>query len=298
MSRHRIKHYLEYIPMVTVLTALKLMPYEFGVAFGAFLGAVSWKLLKIRRHVTLLNLRRCFPDKYTDKELQRIGLESYRNFGRSMLEYALITKLRNGRIMKYIKMEQREYFDEMIGDGKGCIGVTGHFGSWEVAGAVLSHTWPGYIDYLVGEQHNLLVDGLMNKNRHLMGIGTIKMGVAARKVLASVRKGKMVAMLSDQDAGRDGVIVKFFGLPASTPKGPAAFALKGNRPVAMAFIIRLKGPYHRFVCTKPITIEVMDNKDEGIKKLTQAYTSVIEEFVRHHPEQYFWAHRRFKSTLK
>ncbi|MCP4634167.1 MAG: lysophospholipid acyltransferase family protein, partial [candidate division Zixibacteria bacterium] len=141
-------------------------------------------------------------------------------------------------------------------------------------------------------------DNLMNKNRHIMGIGTIKMGVAARGVLASIRKGKIVAMLSDQDAGSDGVIVDLFGLPASTPKGPAAFALKSKKPIAIGFIVREKGPFHRFICTEPITIEPTGDKEEDIKALTQRYTGELEKYIRLHPDHWFWAHRRFKSTLK
>ncbi len=298
MAHHRIKHYIEYIPMMVTLNLLRLLPYRFGVAFGAFLGSVAWHILRIRRRVSMENLRRCFSDRYTKKELAKIGLESYKNFGRSVLEYALITKLKGGRIAQYVKTENKEIFDSMIGEGKGCIGVGGHFGSWEVSGANLSYLWPGYIDYLVGEQHNLLVDDLMNKNRHLMGIGTIKMGVAARAVLSSVRKGKMVAMLSDQDAGRGGVIIKLFGLPASTPKGPAAFALKAKVPIAMGIIIREKGPYHRFICEKPIRVKPSGNKEEDIRLLTQQYTDVLEKYIRLYPDHWFWAHRRFKSTLK
>jgi len=298
MARHRLKHYVEYIPILLILSVLKILPYRLGVAFGSFLGMVGWSVLGIRKDVALENLRRCFPDKYGIKDLEKIGLESYKNFGRSMLEYALITKLRDGRISRYVRVENRERFDKLIGEGKGCIGVTGHFGSWEVAGAILSNSWPAYIDFLVGEQHNLLVNNLMNRNRHLMGIGTIEMGMAARGVLASVRRGKMVAMLSDQDAGKDGVIINLFGLPASTPKGPAAFALKEKKPIAMAFIIREKGPYHRMICEKPIVIKPSGNKDDDIKVLTQKYTDVLESYIRQYPDHWFWAHRRFKSTLK
>lgn len=284
--------------MITILTILRIMPYRIGVAFGGFLGYVGWRILGIRRHVSLENLRRCFSNEYTDKELDKIGLESYRNFGRSMLEYALITKLRNGKIAKYVRIENRENFDAVIGEGKGCIGVTGHFGSWEAAGAILSHYWHGWIDFLVGEQHNLLVNNLMNKNRRLMGIGTIEMGVAARGVLKSLKQGKMVAMLSDQDAGKDGVVIKLFGLPASTPKGPAAFALKANVPLVMGTIIREKGAHHRFICEKPVEAESTGDKEEDIKRMTQAYTNLLEKYIRKYPDHWFWAHRRFKSTLK
>ncbi|PJA29009.1 MAG: hypothetical protein CO189_03500 [candidate division Zixibacteria bacterium CG_4_9_14_3_um_filter_46_8] len=66
----------------------------------------------------------------------------------------------------------------------------------------------------------------------------------------------------------------------------------------MAFIIREKGPYHRMICEKPIVIKPSGNKDDDIKVLTQKYTDVLESYIRQYPDHWFWAHRRFKSTLK
>ncbi|MBD3168818.1 MAG: hypothetical protein GF307_05005 [candidate division Zixibacteria bacterium] len=299
MARHRIKHYLEYIPMMITLSVVRLLPYRMGVSFGAFLGWVAWSILGIRKKVALKNLKLCFKEEYSDTELKKIGLESYKNFGRSVLEYALIPKLRDGKIMKFVEIKNRENFDEVIGEGKGTIGVTGHFGSWEVMGAALSYTWSGYVDFLVGEQHNLLVDNMMNKHRRMMGIGIIKLGVAARGILQSVKAGKMVAMLSDQDAREDGVVVDFFGNPASTPKGPAAFALKTGKPLSSGYMIR-KGSsiYHEFICMPSIPVQSTGNREEDIRNYTQKYTKILEGFVREYPDHWFWAHRKFKSTIE
>jgi KDO2-lipid IV(A) lauroyltransferase len=102
-------------------------------------------------------------------------------------------------------------------------------------------------------------------------------------------------MLSDQDAGSDGVIVEFLGRPASTPKGPAAFALKTGASLACSFIIR-EGSKQKIVIEPPFDITPTGNKDEDIKQLTQAYTSLLEKYVREYPDHWFWPHRRWKST--
>jgi KDO2-lipid IV(A) lauroyltransferase len=131
-----------------------------------------------------------------------------------------------------------------------------------------------------------------------MGIGIIKMGVATRGVIKALRNNRFVAMLSDQDAGTDGAVVDFFGYPASTPKGPAAFALKTGAPVIMAFIIRKNNGKQRVILEEPIYIQESSNKEEDIRKLTQAYTSLLEDYVRKYPDHWFWPHRRWKSTVK
>jgi KDO2-lipid IV(A) lauroyltransferase len=175
--------------------------------------------------------------------------------------------------------------------------VAGHFGSWELMGAAVSQR--GYpLDFLVGEQHNLLVDNLMNDYRRSMGIGIIKMGVAAKGIMKALKENRFVAMLSDQDAGSDGTVVEFFHRPASTPKGPAAFALKMDAPIIMAFIIRESKKKQRIVIEKPMFGERTSDKEEDIRKLTQTYTQKLEEYIIKYPDHWFWPHRRWKSTTK
>jgi KDO2-lipid IV(A) lauroyltransferase len=291
----KIKHLIEYVFTVSVILLVRLVPYRLAISVGAFLGHVAYKVIGIRREVTLKNLRDSFGSRYSEEELQRIGLDAYRNFGRSVVEYALYDKLSLDRMKEIITEEGFEHFDEVRKEGKGAIWVTGHFGSWELAGAYLAQR--GYpVDFLVGEQHNLRVDSLMNRQRQRMGIGIIKMGAAAKGILKSLKNNRFVAMLSDQDAGNDGAIVDFFGRPASTPKGPAAFALKAGSPLLTGFIIR-RGKYkHHIVVYPPLNIEPRGDKEKDITDLTQAYTSKLEEIIREHPDQWFWPHRRWKST--
>jgi hypothetical protein len=105
-------------------------------------------------------------------------------------------------LSNFLSVEGEDNFRSIKDSGKGAVLVTGHFGSWELMGAYLSRRgWP--IDYLVGEQHNLLVNKLMNDHRRIFNIGLIEMGVAARGVIKAVKQGRMVCMLSDQDAGSD-----------------------------------------------------------------------------------------------
>ncbi|MFQ5870521.1 MAG: lysophospholipid acyltransferase family protein [Candidatus Zixiibacteriota bacterium] len=295
MMIRRIKHLIEYVFTVSVIFLFRRVPYRLAISLGAFLGYVTYKVIGIRREVTLRNLRDSFGDKYSEEELQKIGLDAYCNFGRSVVEYALYDKLSLDRMKGIITEEGFGYFDEVQKKRKGAIWVTGHFGSWELAGAYLAKR--GYpIDFLVGEQHNLRVDNLMNKQRQRMGIGIIKMGTAAKGILKSLKNNRFVAMLSDQDAGSDGAIVSFFGRPASTPKGPAAFALKAGCPLFTGFMIR-RGKYrHHIVVYPPFNLEPSGDKEKDIENLTQAYTSKLEGIIREHPDQWFWPHRRWKST--
>lgn len=290
----KIRYNLEYAAVKTVLVIINLLPYRIALLIGDFMGIIGFSILGIRRKVTLDNLKKSFGDKYSDKEYAKIGSRAYRNIAKSMIEYGLFPSLKKRGLSQFLTIEGIEHFQKIKDEGRGAVMVTGHFGSWELMGAYLAESgWP--IDYLVGEQHNLMVNNLMNDYRRIYGIGLIEMGVAARGVIKALRAGRMVAMLSDQDAGSDGAIVEFLGRPASTPKGPAAFSIKTGAPLICGYIVR-EGKRQKIMIEPTIDLKPTGNKDEDIRLLTQAYTSILEKYVREYPDHWFWPHRRWKST--
>jgi len=148
----------------------------------------------------------------------------------------------------------------------------------------------------VGQQHNRLVDNRMNEFRLQAGINIIHMGVALRGVIKALRSNEIVALLADQDAGPEGVFVNFFGRPSSTHQGPAVFILRTGSPLIFASTVRQPDDTQR-VSLKLLTFDHLDGVTlENIKEVTQAYTLLLEEEIRNHPDHWFWMHRRWKSV--
>jgi len=295
MTGPKIKHKFEYGITYLLGAFLRVLPYRVALSFGSFLGWLAFDVFRIRRKVTLINLKNSLNAQTNPKELIKIGRQAYKNIGKSIVEYSLFPALNEVKISKMVEFEGTENFDEALKRGNGAILVAGHFGSWELMGAATRQR--GYpVDFLVGEQHNILVDNLMNDYRISMGIGIIKMGAAAKGVIKALKNNRFVAMLSDQDAGDDGTMVNFFNRPASTPKGPAAFALKMDAPIILGFIIRTNKDKQKIIIEKPLFVEKSKDKEDDIRKLTQAYTSILEQYIRKYPDHWFWPHRRWKST--
>ena len=292
----KLRHTIELVAAKGLLLLLKLLPYRWAVAVGGGIGGLLWHI-GVRRRVSRYNLHLCLPE-FSWKDADRILIESYRNFCRSMVEFALLPRLMN-RTLKYVEFDGLEPLINATGSGRGVLLVTGHFGSWELLGASLREAGlPS--DFLVGEQTNRAVDELINGIRRKMGIGIINMGVAARGVFKAIKNGHAVAMLSDQDAGKSSTIVKFFGHPAATPSGIGAFALKLRCPIAVGGIVRTgRSPRHTVYVEihQPDYDSMPPDKEEAIRYITQLYTDRIEDYIRRYPAMYFWAHRRFKSTI-
>jgi Kdo2-lipid IVA lauroyltransferase/acyltransferase len=294
LKKTTLLHRIEYGLLRTVIFFAGLLPVRWALGIGACMGWTAWSILGIRKKIVLLNLRQAFPHM-GEQELNRTGLQSYMNSGRFMMEFARQDRMGEEYIKKHVTVENPEAL-EALREINGAILITGHFGNWELYGIVNRYLL-GDVSFLVGRQSNALVDGYINRMRSIHGIKLYNRKSAVKGVLKSMRGGGYVCWLSDQDAGKNGVIVDFFGFPASTPRGAAAFSVKLNVPVVPSVLIRTgKGPDHTLVIGKPVYPDRNLPQDEAEKAVTEEYTKQLEAMIIRNPGLYWWAHRRWKST--
>jgi KDO2-lipid IV(A) lauroyltransferase len=110
-----------------------------------------------------------------------------------------------------------------------------------------------------------------------------------------------LALLADQDAGRRGIFVDFFGRPSSTYKSIAILAQRYDALVCVGYSIRLRDDAHagNWVKYELGCEAILDPRDytskDATTEMTQDFTSALERAVRRAPEQYFWVHRRWKT---
>ena len=290
----RVRHRIELAGVRLLVALPRIFPLRTSVKLGGVLGLVAFDVARIRRRVVLENLDRAFGDGLGAGEKVRIGRASYVNFAKSIIEFASLGRIRKEDYPRIVRFEGLENLRGPIAGGHGVIAVTGHFGSWELLGAgVASCGLP--VDFLVGEQTNNLVNDLMNDLRRSAGIGIIERGVAARGVFEALKKGRIVALLADQDARQVGIFVDFLGSPASTFQGPAQFACRTGSPLVGCAIVRRADETHDAILFPPIYPKAGVDRDAEVLRLTQEHTKILEDCVRRHPEQYFWAHRRWKT---
>jgi KDO2-lipid IV(A) lauroyltransferase len=116
---------------------------------------------------------------------------------------------------------------------------------------------------------------------------------APMKLADALGRGTHVGMLVDQYYGR-GVDVTFFGRRTKANPLLARLARHFDCPIHGTRIVRL--PNHRF--RAELTEEIKPVRDaEGkidVAKTTQVVMSIIEEWIREHPEQWLWLHRRWR----
>ena len=92
------------------------------------------------------------------------------------------------------------------------------------------------------------------------------------------------------------MFVPFFGVRASTSPGPALIALRAGVRVIPAACFRIGPDRHRMVIRPPLPLPETGDRAKDVELLTARANEALEAFVRAHPEQWMWSHRRFRHS--
>lgn len=289
----RLQYRIEYIVVRSLIAGCAAVPLPWLRRVGGGLGWIAYHVVRIRRGIVMRNIGACLPD--TDRRMaSRIARESYKNFGRSLMELSVFKRLSADDLSAMVTMEGLENLDDALARGNGAILFTGHFGNWELLGAAVAAK--GYPLHVTDTDHsNKLVHKILTDLRTARGMKVIAPQRPVSHLLRLLSENQIIAYLADQDAGRSGISVEFFGRPASTIRGPAVFAIRKGCPIVPCFMIRQKKGRHLGTFGKPIWPNPELTGNAALVDLTQRYTRLLEGFVRKHPEMYFWVHRRWKT---
>jgi KDO2-lipid IV(A) lauroyltransferase len=219
----------------------------------------------------------------------------YRHFARVALDLAWMPGRGREEILALVDAEGLEHVDAACAGGRGCVYVGAHFGNWEIH--AIGHGFRGYPVAVVARPlDNPHLDRRLNALRQASGNGVIFKQKALPEVMRALKAGRGVAILVDQNVQEsDGIFVDFFGRRAATTTVAAALAVKtGCALVPVRAVMTPEGRY-RAICDAPIAWTPSGDLRRDIAGLTQKMTTVIEGWVREHPEQWLWMHRRWKT---
>jgi KDO2-lipid IV(A) lauroyltransferase len=242
------------------------------------------------------NLRAAFPEK-SDAEIETILRGVWDNLGRVGVEIAHLDHICSGDPYKrnYIEYppETIERFIRLRDDGKPALVFAAHTANWELP-AVIAQS-DGLATTVLYRRPNLgaVADAVIALRKGLMG-ELVAGSLSAPVTLAhALDKGRHVAMLVDQHYTR-GVDVTFFGRTCKVNPLIAMLAREAECPIHGTRVVRLPGNRFRGDVTEEVR-PVRDAKGSiDVQGTMQAITDVVEGWVREHPEQWLWVHRRWR----
>jgi len=260
-------------------------------AVGHAIGTLMYWLPTRARHITLTNLRLCFPEK-SEAEIRRLARQSLRETGKSAFELGLIWASPVDKVMRHVvEVRGGELIDRYLARGKGLIILAPHLGSWELSGLYVSTVAP--ITYLYRPPRMQAFEEALVKYRDRAGAGqapTTRRGIL--QLLRVLKDGKVAGILPDQQpAQENGVFAPFFHEKALTMTLVARMAQKSGAPVITAVSRRLpRGA--GFEITFRDAEPGIDSED--LLTAAASLNRTVENCVREVIPQYQWEYKRFR----
>ena len=265
-------------------------PPAFLRALGACIGFVAGSVLRIRR-------------KHVEESMAAGGIREprraargmYRSLGTSLFEFLWLAGGDVARVDACARMDERlrHVLAEAKLHGRGFVIAATHTGNWDLAACVMARQVP----FLVVTKRLSMrsLDNFWQSTRKDYGVRLCEARGAVKEAKRMLRDGGAVAMMIDQVPllFRHAITVDFFGRPAHTDKAPAALAASARAPLVVVGVHRgAEGLHH--LCVLDVFSPGEHAGPSWVEEATRKSTYALEQFVREHPSDWLWLHRRWK----
>lgn len=275
--------------MVGFLRLIVLLPYTWQLTLGKALGLLAFKVMSKRRRIAKINIDLCFPEK-SEQERTRILKGSFENLGMGVMEGLIAWFMSERRFSKIpITWRGTEIYKAALKEGRGVILLSGHFPCLELIGRKMSQIYPytaafkrshhPFFEYLITNRRKRYINKLINHTN-------------VRGMVDSLRAHETFWYAPDQDFGpKVSIFCPWFGISTATVTATTMLAKYSKAIVIPAYFRRLpKGGY------EGTALPPLENFPSGDLQVDcNLWQKSLEDFIRKHPEQYLWIHKRFKT---
>lgn len=271
-----------------LLRFISSLPWRMVAFISDMVGSITYVLYKSRRLIAQRNIRACFPD-YSEEQVSQTVKRSFQ-LGAQALFFTGVAWWASRKRYQSLVQFDAQALDQYRQNEQNLIILIPHFVGLELAG--MSMAIDREIISMFQYAKNELMHHFVVTKRTRFGGYLVERKEPLRKLLKMLRKGLPFYYLPDQDAGRKGRFVPFFGISASSYDMLGKMAKMSHALVlpCSAEILE-KGQGLRVTLHPPLENFPSGDDDQDTARQNMA----MEELIRQMPEQYLWGHKRFKS---
>ena len=285
----RLRYLLEAAFLRAFIRLLSAFSFEGSSDFGGWIARKLGPRLAVNA-VAKRNLRFAFSD-WTVQETNRCICAMWENLGRTAAEFPHMTKMDQATFEKYVTVEGFHHIQSLHSQSIPFICLAGHFANWEL-GPKLSALYGIPLALVYRAANNPYVNQIIQSHRSTYQLAEVPKGISGtRKMVSLLKQKKPFGMLLDQKMN-DGVATPFFNRPAMTASAIASIVKKYHYRIIPSQIIRVSNTQFKVVVHPPL--ENLDRLDE--KQLLLRINQIYESWIRMHPEQWFWVHKRWDKS--
>ncbi len=271
-------------------------PERLAYAVGEGAARLACRLDARHRAIATENLAGAFPGRYADGELDALVREVFVNLGRTAVDVARSHRLLLPEGRDAIHIDGLAQLEAARRRGKGVLLLTAHFGPWELLPLAAALFYEP-IHVVARPMDNPRLDDLLTALRERGGNQVIRKRDAVHGILQALRRGETVGILIDQHISeREGVVVPFFGRPASTASAPALIAIRSGAAAIPVGIMRAARGRYTIRIFPEVEVRRSGDLKSDLVENTARFNLAIERMIRERPDHWFWVHRRWKTT--
>ncbi len=295
-SKEGPRAWMVYALARCVLGLLRCFPVSWNLCTARLFANLWWRLIPRHRERAIGHVRLALGKDLTDEKVEQIAKDSLKQLTMFAIDFAFVPHLINEYNWRnYVRLNNMSDALRLLLEEKGALLLTGHFGNWELAGYLLAMF--GFdVTAIMRPLDNVYLNRYVVDMRKRKGLDLVDKKGATSHAEEILRRGGALGFIADQNAGRKGQFVEFFGVAASTYKSIGLLAMMHDVPIIVGYAKRIGNRLKYEVgVERIITPSEWKSQDKPLPWITQEYTKAIEAAIRRAPEQYLWIHRRWKS---
>lgn len=245
------------------------------------LANAAFALLRERRRAAMDNYAMVFPN-LTRRQLRRLAHRSFREYGRTSIDFVYFCRLRRSQIMRVFRGHGAEAVLRLRAEGKPGILVLMHLGAWDAGGAWASAMGLP-LTAVMDDAGNSTLRELVLWARSEIGLRAVVASKAARPILQALRRGEWIALLADIPGPTPSVEVEFLGHAVDFSTAPALLAARTGAPMVAVVAVRSPAGGYMVEVHPPVRVPPEMEPEEALRPILK----VFEDAVRRWPEQWY-----------
>jgi len=278
--------------LAAALYAFSLLPFWVLYRLSDLAFYVLFYGVKYRKKVVFENLKNAFPEK-SSREIRSIAIGFYRFLPDLLVEAAKMCSIRPSEVVRRIEFINEEELFRHFDAGKAVIGVTAHYGNWELGIHRLSLMTEKPRLVIYKPLNNRVFGEIHNRLRSRFGATMVPMKQILRHIVRLKGRPHISVFVADQTPGNQDsdYFMEFLNQDTLVYTGTERIARLTKNPVVYCHIGRKKKRGHYFCKFTTLVENPDDFPEHGITQLHNRFT---EEIIRDRPEYWLWSHRRWK----
>ena len=291
----RVRYYLLYQLVRFLIAISNSVPRIAWLKFCGGLTKLAFPFATQTRNLMIKNIGIAFGKELNSEQIRTLAKRTFEMTGRNAGDILRATKVQSLEdVEKFVVTHGLDIYERALAKKRGVVFITGHLGAFDlqVTNMALRGLNPNIIGTPIKDER---LNKLLWEYRNKYGATAIERGKETFRLIKVLKSGGSVALLIDQDTKVKSRFVDFFGKPASTPVGATILAMKTGAVVVPTSIYLGEDWMQHMSFFPEVPMRDTGDEEADVVYNTQVLTTILENMIREHPDQWVWMHDRWKT---